>query len=102
MQLDLLTFKPQQILGDRDGDTYEAMRDRKRLDKQMARIFTLMQDGIWRTKDSITMVTGDDWASAGARLRDLRKSKFGGHTVDRRSIGDGAFEYRLIINRGAV
>ena len=98
-QLDLLTFTPKHILGDRDGETYDAMRDRKRLDKQMARIFELMKDGVWRRKEQIVMVTGDDWASAGARLRDLRKPKFGGYQVDRRALGNGAFEYRLLINR---
>lgn len=52
-----------------------------------------------RLREQIVMVTGDDWASAGARLRDLRKPKFGGYQVDRRALGNGAFEYRLLINR---
>lgn len=102
MQLSLLDYQPKVILGDRDGDTYEAMRDRKRLDKQMVRVFELMKDGVWRRKEQIVMVTGDDWASSGARLRDLRKAKFGGYRVDRRPIGNGAFEYRLLINKEAA
>jgi hypothetical protein len=33
--------------------------------------------------------------SVSARVRDLRKDKFGSHRVDRRYAGNGVWEYRL-------
>jgi len=35
-------------------------------------------------------------ASASAHLRSLRKDRFGGHTVNRRHVREGLFEYQLI------
>lgn len=33
--------------------------------------------------------------SVSARVRDLRKAKYGSHIVDRRYVGNGVYEYRL-------
>jgi hypothetical protein len=62
-----------------------------------------MKDGVWRTLSEIEKVLGVGHSQAGisARLRDFRKEKFGGHTVERRRRGNaakGLHEYRLIIN----
>lgn len=97
-QQDLLSWTH----GERDGSTYVAARDRLRLDNQHERVFELMKDGQWRRKEEIVKATGDDWASISARLRDCRKERFGGHTVDRRNIGGGVHEYRLMVNRQGV
>lgn len=82
----------------RDGETFEAALDGARLNAQAMRVFSLMRDGVWRTLREISEATGDPEASASARIRDLRKPRFGKHTVHRRRRGDGKkglFEYRL-------
>ena len=83
------------ILGDRDGETFNHDRDSIRLDGQALDVWSLMADGEWHTPSEIEKRTGHNWAAASARLRDFRKSKFGGSTVDRMNIGNGVFAYRL-------
>lgn len=84
-----------------DGATYEHERDGQRLNAQYLRAFTLMRDGKWRTLAEISEITGDPEASVSARLRDMRKVRFGSHTVNRRYRGEGLFEYQLTV-RGAA
>ena len=81
-----------------DGDDYEHNRDAPRLRGQILRIFDLMKDGQWRTFDAIAVATGDPQASISAQLRNLRKQRFGGHTVHRRHVGEGLYEYRLEVS----
>ena len=86
-----------------DGETYESNHDFKRLTGQNLKVFNCMKDGVWRTLAEIEETLGDGHSQAGisARLRDLRKEKFGSHTVDRRRRGNaskGLHEYRLIVN----
>lgn len=53
----------------------------------------------WFTLREISSYTGGSEASVSARLRDLRKPKFGGWDVQRRHRGDpkkGLFEYRAV------
>lgn len=85
-----------QPMPDHDGDTYESQRDKVRLNEQQLRVFEAMQDGAWRTLGEISEATGDPEASVSARLRDLRKPKFGGFTVERRYVGQGLWAYRLL------
>ncbi len=83
---------------DFDGSTYDPELDRKRLGAQLLRVRGLMGDGRWRTLAGISLATGDPPASISARLRDLRKPKFGGWDVLRRRLGDpkrGIWEYRV-------
>jgi hypothetical protein len=54
-----------------------------------------MKDGQWRTLEQIADMTGDPTPSVSAQLRHLRKPRFGSHTVDRRHVGGGLYEYRL-------
>jgi hypothetical protein len=57
-----------------------------------------MIDGQWRTLAEISAVIRCPEASVSARLRDLRKNKFGGYLVERRRRGAerrGLFEYRV-------
>lgn len=85
---------------DHSGDTYVREFDQDRLNAQTRRVYGLMIDGAWRTLAEISAETGDPEASVSARLRDLRKSRFGGHTVNRRRRGEprmGIFEYQLIV-----
>lgn len=85
----------QPVFERRDGQTFDAVLDGERLAAQHKRVFTLMQDHAWRTLDEISEATGDPPASVSARLRDLRKERFGKHQVDRRRRTKGTFEYRV-------
>lgn len=81
------------------GDTYKPPRDGDRLRAQLARVQGVMQDGAWRTLAQVAVATGDPEASVSARLRDLRKDKFGGHTVEREFVSKGLWRYRLTLRQ---
>lgn len=82
-----------------DGITYDRKLDYQRLSGQLKRVFSVMVTGGWRTLSEIARETGDQSEAAiSARLRDLRKTKFGSFEVERRRRGDakkGLWEYRL-------
>jgi len=78
-----------------DGETYEPERDAVRLGKQMRRVYNVMIDGQWRTLAELAAAAEAPEASVSARLRDLRKTRFGARIVDRHHITNGLFEYRL-------
>lgn len=90
--------QPPQICGDRDGETFNRARDGKRLNAQMQRVFNELtaRDGEWCTLRSLSYFTGDPEASISARIRDLRKPKFGGYTVQREYVARGLWRYRLL------
>ncbi len=94
---------------DFDGVTYERKFDATRLRGEMARVYAIMKRGKWLTLCEISdKISESSWrdgyhrdpeASISARLRDLRKARFGAHTVERRRRGNesrGLFEYRLL------
>jgi hypothetical protein len=81
-------------LFDFDGDTYDRDRDQLRLSGMMARVAATMADGQWHTLHELAVITGGSEAAVSARLRDLRKPRFGGHVVERRYIEGGLWEYR--------
>ena len=78
-----------------DGCTYDPARDHDRLAKQLGRVYDYMSDGLWHTLSQIADKTGDPESSVSARLRDLRKPKFGGHPIERRHFVSGIWEYRM-------
>lgn len=82
-----------------DGATYDQAQDFTRLNTQLRAVRDLMRDGTWRSLNQIAVATGYPEASLSARLRDLRKLKFGLHTVQRRRAGEGrgTFEYRVTV-----
>ncbi len=87
-----------------DGETYNSKLDKDRLNSQMERVKWLMRDAKWRTLKQIRAFAHGTEAACSARLRDLRKERFGGHQVDRRRTGDpesGLFEYRVILAKKA-
>ena len=84
-----------------DGKTYDPRLDHDRLSTQLDRTRGLMLDGRWRTLRQIANLVGGTEASVSARLRDLRKAKFGGLCVERRRIDGGLFEYRVLRKGGA-
>lgn len=82
-----------------DGQTYDAAHDRDRLAEQLGKVRSVMLDGAWRTLAGLAEVVGAPEASVSARLRDLRKPRFGSYAVERRYRGDlrrGLHEYRIV------
>lgn len=83
-----------------NGSDYDADFDLDRLTGQIRRIYDTMQDGKYRTLPEIETLTGDGQSSISAQLRNLRKARFGGHTVNKRARGDrsrGLFEYQVVV-----
>jgi len=78
-----------------DGATVDPAIDWERLNTLQGRVYRFMQDGQWRTLRSIADRCGGSEASVSARLRDLRKEKWGKHTVDRKRFAGGLFFYRV-------
>src|SRR4051812_16487519 len=81
-----------------DGSTYQPEKDEKRLSTQLSKVRDLMSDGEWRTLSVIQTIVGGSEASISARLRDLRKERFGSFLVQRRRFGDpskGVWQYKL-------
>jgi len=92
------------LVGRRDGDTFDPEKDEVRLSRQMLSVYDVMKDGQWRTLLRIAALAYHysgmpiSQPSVSARLRDFRKPRFGAHTVERRRIEGGLFEYRLVWN----
>ncbi len=86
-----------QAILDFDGLTFHRDDDGERLTTQLRTVRDLMRDGQWRTLQEIEAATGFPQASISARLRDLRKPKFGGYIINRRRRGNsdkGIHEYQ--------
>lgn len=83
-------------LPDFDGATYERNLDHTRLWTQLQRVYDLMADAQWRSLRQIARALDAPEASVSARLRDLRKDKWGNKMVERRRLANGLHEYRLI------
>lgn len=82
-----------------DGVTFNEKYDQKRLGGQLGRVYEAMLDNNWHSLDELVARCGGTHASISARLRDLRKARFGGHCVERRRVGDparGIFQYKLL------
>jgi len=86
-QLDMLS-------GVRDGATFTS-KDLDRLNAQARRVFLFVMDQDWHSLREIADYTGDPEASVSARLRDLRKPRFGGMGVERNRLDSGLWMYRL-------
>jgi hypothetical protein len=80
-----------------DGATYAPPRDERRLFKQLQDVRAYMRDGLWHTLPDIAAGTGHPEASISARLRDLRKPRWGAHVVERQYLSRGLWRYRLDI-----
>jgi hypothetical protein len=78
------------------GETFDAERDGQRLENQLGRVRQFMLDGEWRTLGEIVMHCGGTEASVSARLRDLRKQKFGLYQIERKYFARGIHKYRLL------
>lgn len=78
-----------------DGETIESERDNPRLSRQLDRVRDLMMDGQWRSLAMIAEAVGGSEAGVSARLRDLRKPRFGEWTVQREYQDEGLWLYRV-------
>ncbi len=89
--------------GHRDGATYDPKTDYAPLNEQHKAVFEILRDGQWHTPGEIARKIDALEQSVSARIRDCRKARFGGHTVERRRAPDEdgrttrLFEYRLVI-----
>lgn len=85
-----------------DGVSYEPEHDSERLSGLLGRVYHTLTSGQWYTLSALVEACGGSEAGVSARLRDLRKRRFGGHTIQRQRVGDpsaGLWAYRL--ERGA-
>jgi hypothetical protein len=85
-----------------DGETIDHRIDSPRLSPQLVIVRDELRKG-WRTLSDLQAVVSDalgrpvSEAGVSARVRDLRKNRFGNHTVERRRVSptSGLWEYRL-------
>jgi hypothetical protein len=91
-----------------DGAEYVPALDDRRLTGQILRVYECMKDGKWRTLSELSLDVAfasgkhDGEASLSAQLRNLKKEKWGAHTIERRARGDrehGLYEYMLTVNQ---
>ena len=81
---------------DFDGETYDRALDHKRLTGQLGKVYDALSDHCWYTLAQLARKTRAPEASVSARLRDLRKKKFGGfNVVSIRLSSNGLWWYRL-------
>ena len=92
-QLDLLPS----LKGNRDGETFSELRDCDRLNRQCQDVFDVVKNGLWITLADLAEATGHPDASVSARLRDLRKSRFGGFEIEREYVCRGQWRYRMVL-----
>lgn len=78
-----------------DGRTYDPELDHDRLKSALGRVYEAMKGGQWFTLRELAEQAGCSEAGASARLRDLRKERFGSHRVESRRRSGGTWEYRL-------
>jgi hypothetical protein len=79
-----------------DGETYNENRDKGRLQRQLTAIKAIMMDHKPHTLAELAKEADCMTTSASARVRDLRKAKHGSHTIMRRCLGGGLWEYTLV------
>jgi len=84
-----------------DGESYDPEQDGKRLGTQLQRVKAAMMDGQWHTLNELMLRCGGHAGSISARIRDLRKKRYGGYTVERRRAfkGSGTWGYRVVLDR---
>ena len=79
-----------------DGETFDPAKDGVRLNRQLRVVRDwMLERSSWYSLAEISRGTGEPEASVSARLRDLRKQRFGAYQVDRRRRTEGQWEYRV-------
>jgi hypothetical protein len=86
------------------GKTFDPEKDEVRLSRVLSHVRDIMAPGVWLTIDQIDQALLDrneqaSHAGISARIRDLRKPQFGGHTVERERhpTSPGRWRYRLVL-----
>ena len=81
-----------------DGYTYDPNEAYNRLTSQLARIRWHMTHptGKWWTLKELSRVSNGSEASASARVRDLKKKRYGGFPIQSRRIVGGLWYYRVM------
>jgi hypothetical protein len=80
------------------GEPFDIVLDGERLGRQLDAVRRWMLTHEWQTLAEIAVGTGYGEAAAAsisARLRDLRKPRFGGYAVEKRRRTAGTWEYRI-------
>jgi hypothetical protein len=88
---------------DFDGETYDPITDYERLSQQLKDVWDVLTRNTerWWTITGLCETIQEEKrryhseAGISARLRDLRKPKYGRYVVERKSLGGGLFAYRL-------
>lgn len=81
-----------------DGRTFDPTLDSERLSSQLERVKEIMSDGNWHTLGELASLTHSSEAGCSARLRDLKKDRFGGYKIQKERVGNpacGLWQYRL-------
>ncbi len=79
-----------------DGATFDPEKDEARLTGQLLRVYECLKDGQWWTLQRLKVTAGGSEAGCSARIRDLRKPRWGAHRIERRRVNEsGLWEYRL-------
>ncbi len=79
-----------------DGVTYDPTRDYERLATQFEQVRYLMSNGKWWTLSELAEYVDGSEAAISARIRDLRKKKFGAYNVPNDCISGGLWRYRIV------
>lgn len=82
-------------LDDLEGDTKDL-----RLAGQLVRVYEAIRNHEWWSLRDLSEAVGGSATSMSARIRDLRKDRFGGFTIDKQMTDPGLYRYRLVPNSG--
>ena len=70
----------------------------ERMRRRNISLYQAMKNGEWFTLKQIEQITHYPSATASAGIRDFRKREYGSNTVEKNYLGEGIYQYRLIIN----
>lgn len=80
------------------GQTFDPALDGARLNTQLHKVYDVMRDYQWHTLRELADRVGGSESGVSARLRDLRKQRFGVHVIEGKRIGkSGTWQYRLVL-----
>jgi hypothetical protein len=80
-----------------DGKTYDPVLDGKRLGSQLKIVAFCLSNGHYWTLSALAGAANCSECSASARLRDLRKPRFGSYLIERKRFKDNLWMYRMVI-----
>lgn len=83
-----------------DGETYDESKDFRRLNSQFEKVKAIMSDGKWWSPYELKALIGGSESGITARIRDLKKERFGAYKIDKRRRTTGTWEYRICLTDG--